>query len=98
MYKANKETRLLIRFLIEKGIRYIFIEETLRNGHRKYEEKKYSHFLNDMNGNLLKYFDSFFSLGVYSVICISFTWASTKNGYDFWEKMEREWELYRTHK
>ena len=56
-----------------------------------------------MNGDLLKYFDSFFSLGVYKVIYYSFTWASTKNGCDFWAKMEMEWakierELCRTHK
>ena len=54
-----------------------------------------------MNGDLLKYFDSFFSLGVYKVIYYSFTWASTKNGCDFWAKMEMEWakierELYYT--
>ena len=85
MYKVNKETRLFIRFLRENGIKYIFIEETLRNGHRR-------HILNgEANGNLLKYFDKFFSLGFYNVIEISFSWVNSKNGYDFWAKIEREW-------
>ena len=51
-----------------------------------------------MNGDLLKYFDKFFSLGFYNVIEISFSWVNSKNGYDFWIKIEAEWELYRTHK
>ena len=50
------------------------------------------------NGNLLNYFDKFFSRGLYNVISGSFVWNSTKNGYDFWIKIEAEWELYRTHK
>ena len=103
MSKTTDRTKLFVRFLRERGIKYIYTEEILRNEYRKYEEKKYSHFLDDMNGNLLKYFDSFFSLGVYKVIYYSFTWASTKNGCDFWAKMEMEWakierELCRTHK
>ena len=44
-----------------------------------------------MDGDLLKYFDKFFSLGFYNVIEISFSWVNSKNGYDFWSKMEREW-------
>ena len=88
MYKANKETRLLIRFLREKGIRYIFIEETLRNAHR-------SRILNDeANGNLLKYFDKCFPRGLYNVISYSFIWDSTKNGYKFWRKMNDMWFDY----
>ena len=94
MYKANKETRLLIRFLREKGIKYIFIEETLRNEYRKYEEKKYSHFLDDMNGNLLKYFDKCFPRGLYNVISYSFIWDSTKNGYKFWHTVYDMWAAY----
>ena len=87
MYKANKETRLLIRLLREKGIRYIFIEETLRNEYR-------SHILNDeANGNLLKYFDKFFSYGD-NLIGYSFTWSSTKNGHEFWRKMFVAWADY----
>ena len=107
MHKTTEGTKLFVRFLREKGIKYIYAEETLRNAYRKkYERKQFSNFLNDdVYGNLLKYFDKFFSHGVYNVICHSFTWSSTKNGYDFWAKMEREWvkieaewELYRTHK
>ena len=88
MYKANKETRLLIRFLREKGIRYIFIEETLRNEHR-------SRILNDeANGNLLKYFDKCFPRGLYNVISYSFIWDSTKNGYKFWHTVYDMWAAY----
>lgn len=88
MYKANKETRLLIRFLREKGIRYIFIEETLRNEHR-------SRILNDeANGNLLKYFDKCFPRGLYNVISYSFIWDSTKNGYKFWNTVYDMWVAY----
>ena len=98
MDKTTHGTKLFVRFLRERGIKYIYTEEILRNEYRKYEEKKYSHFLNDMNGNLLKYFDSFFSLRVYNVISRSFVWDSTKNGYNFWSKIEAEWELYYMHK
>ena len=101
MDKTTDGARRLVRFLREKGIKYAYAEETLRNAYRRYERKRNSKFLNDMNGDLLKYFDSFFSLGVYKVIYYSFTWASTKNGCDFWAKMEMEWakierELYYT--
>ena len=101
MDKTSDGARRLVRFLREKGIKYAYAEETLRNAYRRYERKRNSKFLNDMNGDLLKYFDSFFSLGVYKVIYYSFTWASTKNGCDFWAKMEMEWakierELYYT--
>ena len=91
MDKTTHGTKLFVRFLRERGIKYIYTEEILRNEYRKYEEKKYSHFLDDMNGNLLKYFDSFFSLRVYNVISRSFVWDSTKNGYNFWSKIEAEW-------
>ena len=92
-YKVNKETRLFIRFLREKGIKYVFAEETLKNEYiKKYWCKEFSNLLDgDTNGNLLKYFDKFFSRGIYNVMGISFTWASTKNGCDFWAKIEREW-------
>ena len=96
MDNTTHGTKLFVRFLRERGIKYIYTEEILRNEYRKYEEKKYSHFLDDMNGDLLKYFDSFFSLGVYKVIYYSFIWNYTKKGYDFWSRMEREWELYYT--
>ena len=96
MGKTTDETKLFVRFLREKGIKYAYAEETLRNAYRIYERKRNSKFLNDMNGNLLKYFDSFFSLGLYKVIYYSFSWANTKKGYDFWSRMEGEWELYYT--
>ena len=104
MSETTDGTKLFVRFLREMGIKYTYTEEILRNEYRKYEEKEYSKLLDgDMNGDLLKYFDSFFSLGFYSVMGISFTWASTKNGCDFWAKMEWKWakmeaELHRTHK
>ena len=87
MYKVNKETRLFIRFLREKGIKYIYIEETLRDS-----------LINDaINNNtdvdLLKYFDKFFSYGD-NLIGYSFTWSSTKNGHEFWRKMNDMWFDY----
>ena len=91
MDKTTDGTKLFVRLLREKGIKYAYAEETLRNAYRRYERKRNSKFLNDMNGDLLKYFDKFFSLGFYNVIEISFSWVNSKNGYDFWAKMEREW-------
>ena len=75
---TTDRTKQFVRFLREKEIKYIYAKETLRNAYRKYKRKESSHFLNDMNGNLLKYFDKFFSRGIYNVMGISFTWASTK--------------------
>ena len=49
MHKVNKETRLFIRFLREKGIKYIYIEETLLDTHKN------NIINNDMDGNLLRY-------------------------------------------
>ena len=54
MYKVNKETRLLIRFLRENGIKYIYIEETLLDTHKN------NIINNNTDGDLLKYFDKFF--------------------------------------
>ena len=100
MDNITDEAKQLVRFLREKGIKYIFAEETLRNAYRKkYECKEFGKLLDcGTNGNLLNYFDKFFSRGLYNVISGSFVWNSTKNGYDFWIKIEAEWELYRTHK
>ena len=100
MDNTTDEAKQLVRFLREKGIKYIFAEETLRNAYRKkYECKEFGKLLDcGTNGNLLNYFDKFFSRGLYNVISGSFVWNSTKNGYDFWIKIEAEWELYRTHK
>ena len=93
MYKVNNGTRLFIRFLREKGIKYAYAEETLRYERRKkYAWKMYSTLLSDeVGGNLLKYFDILFSRHIYNVIHYSFSWVNTKNGYNFWAKMEGEW-------
>ena len=100
MDNTTDEAKQLVRFLREKGIKYIFAEETLRNAYRKkYECKEFGKLLYcGTNGNLLNYFDKFFSRGLYNVISRSFVWDSTKNGYNFWSKIEAEWELYYMHK
>ena len=92
MSKTTDRTKLFVRFLRERGIKYAYTEETLLNAYRKYESRQFNLLLSDdVDGNLLKYFDKFFSLGFYNVIEISFSWVNSKNGYDFWAKMEREW-------
>ena len=88
MHKVNKETRLFIRFLREKGIKYIYIEETLLDTHKN------NIINNDMDGNLLRYFNKLISRGFYDVIGYSFTWSSTKNGHEFWRKMFVAWADY----
>ena len=88
MYKVNKGTKLFIRFLREIGIKYIFVEEILLDINN-------NHILNnDMNGDLLKYFNIFIPRGLYSGICRSFEWNSTKNGRVFWSKMSIMWNDY----
>ena len=93
MGKTTDETKLFVRFLKEKGIKYAYTEETLRFSYiKKYERKEFSRFLSDeVGGNLLKYLDSLFSRGFYNIIDASFIWDLTKNGYNFWAKMEGEW-------
>ena len=93
MGKTTDETKLFVRFLKEKGIKYAYTEETLRFAYiKKYERKEFSRFISDeVDGNLLKYFDSLFSRGFYNIIDASFIWDLTKNGYNFWAKMEGEW-------
>ena len=100
MDKITDGTKLFVRFLRERGIKYIYAKETLRNAYRKkYERKQFSNFLNDdVYGNLLKYFDKFFSHGVYNVICHSFPWIDTENGHKFWLRMEEVWERDYIHK
>ena len=90
---TTDEAKQLVRFLRENGIKYAYVEETLRYERRKkYECKEFGKLLYcGTNGNLLNYFDKFFSRGLYNVIEISFSWVNSKNGYDFWAKMEREW-------
>ena len=88
MHNVNKETRLFIRFLREKGIKYIYIEETLLDTYKN------NIINNEMDGNLLKYFNKLISRGFYDVIGRSFTWSSTKNGHEFWCKMNDMWFDY----
>ena len=88
MYKVNKETRLFIRFLRENGIKYIYIEETLRDSLIN------DAINNNTDGDLLKYFNKLISRGFYDVIGRSFTWSSTKNGHEFWRKMFVAWADY----
>ena len=94
MYKTTDETKLFVRFLKEKGIKYAYAEEILRYERRKkYAWKMYSTLLSDeVGGNLLKYFDILFSRHIYNVIHYSFSWVNTKKGRDFWAQMEGEWE------
>ena len=93
MDKITDETKLFVRFLRERGIKYIYAKETLRYAYRKeYEWKEPSAFLNDdINGNILKYLNEFFLLRLYGIFSNSFMFNMTKNGYNFWVSMEREW-------
>ena len=93
MGKTTDETKLFVRFLKEKGIKYSYAEETLRYERiKKNEWKMYSNLLNDeVGGNLLKYLDSLFSRKLYSVIHYSFSFVNTKKDRDFWDEMEVEW-------
>ena len=92
MSKTTDRTKRFVRFLRERGIKYIYTEETLLNAYRKYESRQFNLLLSDgVNGNLLKYFDSFFSITPFGIIPYSFSWINSKKGYDFWAKMEREW-------
>ena len=93
MGKTTDETKLFVRFLKEKGIKYDYTEETLRFAYiKKYERKEFSRFLSDeVGGDLLKFLDSIFSRKLYSVIHYSFSWVNTKKDRDFWDEMEVEW-------
>ena len=88
MHKTIDGAKQFVRFLRERGIKYIYAKETLRYAHR-------SRILNDeANGNLLKYFDKCFPRGLYNVISYSFIWDSTKNGYKFWHTVYDMWAAY----
>ena len=80
MGKTTDETKLFVRFLKEKGIKYSYAEETLRFAYiKKYERKEFSRFLSDeVGGDLLKFLDSIFSRKLYSVIHYSFSFVNTK--------------------
>ncbi len=93
MHKTIDGAKQFVMFLREMGIKYIYAEETLRNAYRKYKYKEPSTFLsNDVDGNLLKYFDKLFLRDPYTVISRSFIWGSTENCYEFWMVTEEEWE------
>ena len=93
MGKTTDRTKLFVRFLRERGIKYIYAKETLRYAYRKeYEWKEPSAFLkDDINGNILKYLNEFFLLRLYGIFSHSFIFNMTKNGYNFWVSVEREW-------
>ena len=93
MGKTTDETKLFVRFLKEKGIKYAYTEETLRFAYiKKYERKEFSRFLSDeVGGDLLNFLDSIFSRKLYSVIHYSFSFVNTKKDRDFWDEMEVEW-------
>ena len=93
MGKTTDETKLFVRFLKEKGIKYTYVEETLQFAYiKKYERKEFSRFLSDeVGGDLLKFLDSIFSRKLYSVIHYSFSFVNTKKDRDFWDEMEVEW-------
>ena len=93
MDNTTDGAKQLVRFLREKGIKYIFAEETLKNEYiKKYWCKEFSNLLDgDTNGNLLKYLNEFFLLRLYGIFSNSFIFNMTKNGYNFWVSMEREW-------
>lgn len=93
MHKTIDGTKLFVRFLREMGIKYIYAKETLRYAYRKeYEWKEPSAFLkDDINGNILKYLNEFFLLRLYGIFSHSFIFNMTKNGYNFWVSVEREW-------
>ena len=93
MGKTTDGTKLFVRFLRERGIKYIYAKETLRYAYRKeYEWKEPSAFLkDDINGNILKYLNEFFLLRLYGIFSHSFIFNMTKNGYNFWVSVEREW-------
>ena len=102
MDNTTDGAKQLVRFLREKGIKYIFAEETLKNEYiKKYWCKEFSNLLDgDTNGNLLKYFDSFFSLSSYAhgIFSHSFLWDGTENGREFWYRTAYEWECNYIHK
>ena len=91
-YKANKGTRLFIRFLRENHISYAFINDnikTLDDCGLLERNMFYKH-----NGNYLLIFNEMFNEGVVSPMKNSISWNNTTRGLSFWYKMEGIWLDY----
>ena len=91
-YKANKGTRLFIRFLRENHISYAFINDSLKTlddcGLLE-RNMFYKH-----NGNYLLIFNEMFNEGLVSPMKNSILWRNTTRGSSFWYKMEGIWLDY----
>ena len=92
MYKANKGTRLFIRFLREDHISYAFINDnikTLDDCGLLERNMFYSH-----SGNDLLIFSEMFDEGLVSPMKKSILWSNTTRGFFFWNKMQQIWIAY----
>ena len=91
-YKANKGTRLFIRFLRENHISYAFINDNIKTlGDCGLLERNmfYKH-----NGNYLLIFNEMFNEGLVSPMKNLILWSNTTRGSSFWYKMEGMWLDY----
>ena len=91
-YKANKGTRLFIRFLRENHISYAFINDNIKTlGDCGLLERNmfYKH-----NGNYLLIFNEMFNEGLVSPMKNLILWRNTTRGSSFWYKMEGMWLDY----
>ena len=91
-YKANKGTRLFIRFLRENHISYAFINDSIKTlGDCGLIERNmfYKH-----NGNYLLIFNEMFNEGLVSPMKNLILWSNTTRGSSFWYKMEGIWLDY----
>ena len=91
-YKANKGTRLFIRFLRENHISYAFINDnikTLDDCGLLERNMFYKH-----NGNYLLIFNEMFNEGLVSPMKNLILWRNTTRGLSFWYKMEGIWLDY----
>ena len=91
-YKANKGTRLFIRFLRENHISYAFINDnikTLDDCGLLERNMFYKH-----NGNYLLIFNEMFNEGLVSPMKNLILWRNTTRGSSFWYKMEGIWLDY----
>ena len=92
MYKANKGTRLFIRFLRENHISYAFINDnikTLDDCGLLERNMFYKH-----NGKYLLIFNEMFNEGLVSPMKKSILRSNTTRGFFFWDKMHRMWLDY----